>query len=169
MDTGRQWHFVTDMNHDGVTTISDISLWMKWLYFYPGDWLLQALMKALPDLTTFLEVSKESYGGFLSGLISFFAWIFILSMLAGITVAVVETTKDGIDFARRRRNIVIFALTVSVLFEASFAVLRKDTGIDTPWVLELLVLGFVLTIAFGFRWLALWFWRQVIARPSLPI
>lgn len=113
MDTGRQWHFVTDMNHDGVTTISDISLWIKWLYFYPGDWLLQASMKAAPDLTTFLEVSQESYGGFLSGFISFFAWVLILSILAGVTVAVVETTKDGIDFAKRRRNIVIFALTVS--------------------------------------------------------
>ena len=40
----RQWDFNADMNSDGAVTISDLWLWGKWLYFYPGDLLFAQLI-----------------------------------------------------------------------------------------------------------------------------
>jgi hypothetical protein len=33
----RLWTFVADRDFNGKITISDVWLWFKWLYFYPGD------------------------------------------------------------------------------------------------------------------------------------
>lgn len=71
----RNWSFQTDMNHDSLTTISDVWLWFKWLYFYPGDGLLFLVIEKTPSIAKFFELSAASYGGVLSGIISFFAWV----------------------------------------------------------------------------------------------
>jgi len=44
----RQWAFILDMNRDGAVTISDVGLWMKWLFFYPGDFIHSALIALTP-------------------------------------------------------------------------------------------------------------------------
>lgn len=77
----RLWSFFADMNGDGAITISDVWLWIKWLYFYPGDGLHYALMHGLPKLAEFFEVSSASYGGGFSGVVSFFAWLCIWAAL----------------------------------------------------------------------------------------
>ncbi len=71
----RQWTFVADMNYSGSITISDVWLWFKWLYFYPGDGSVYFLVNVVPGFGQFLEITYNSYGGILSGIISFFGWI----------------------------------------------------------------------------------------------
>ena len=70
----RNWAFTADMNYDGIVTISDVWLWFKWLYFYPGDLLLLLTMEFLPSFSAFLEISPENFGGTFSGIIGFFIW-----------------------------------------------------------------------------------------------
>ena len=65
----RLWTFHADMNSDGVVTVSDVWLWLKWLWFYPGDWIL--LQYGPTKIGKFFELSPEDYGGRLSGSISF--------------------------------------------------------------------------------------------------
>jgi hypothetical protein len=74
----RQWSFVADMNSEGIITVSDVWLWVKWLFFYPGDLLLQVIVNYAPALATFLELAPSSFGGWGSGTISFFAWLVLL-------------------------------------------------------------------------------------------
>jgi hypothetical protein len=74
----REWSFVADMNGDGIVTVSDVWLWVKWLFFYPGDLLLQLIMSYTPALATFFELAPSSFGGWGSGSISIFAWFVIL-------------------------------------------------------------------------------------------
>ena len=64
---------VADMNYDGVVTISDVGLWVKWLVDYPGDFLILAMIGT--DLGNFLEVSSSDYGGFFSGAVAVFIMI----------------------------------------------------------------------------------------------
>jgi hypothetical protein len=77
----RLWSFFADMNGDGAVTISDVWLWFKWLYFYPGDGLLYAVMSGAPKIAYFFELSSVSYGGGFSGVVSFFAWLIVLGVL----------------------------------------------------------------------------------------
>lgn len=75
----RIWSFVADMNGDGAVTISDVWLWFKWLYFYPGDGFLFATEKWAPKLAQFFELSVATYSGGFSGVMSFFVWLFVLA------------------------------------------------------------------------------------------
>ena len=77
MDSHRQWSFIADMNFDGIVTISDFWLWVKWLYFYPGDFFISVLIEAFPDITIFLELSPSDYGGLGSGFFSFIFFLFV--------------------------------------------------------------------------------------------
>lgn len=77
----RQWSFVADMNYDGTVTISDIWLWFKWIYFYPGDGVVYFLVNKAPDIGRFLEMTYSSYGGLFSGVISFFVWLIALAII----------------------------------------------------------------------------------------
>jgi hypothetical protein len=38
--SARQWKLKRDINGDGKVTISDVPGWVKWLVYYPGDWLI---------------------------------------------------------------------------------------------------------------------------------
>jgi hypothetical protein len=86
----REWVFMADMNYSGSITISDVWLWVKWLYFYPGDGFVYFLLNAAPDLGHFFEITYSSYGGVLSGAFSFFFWfvalIFALVILGEMLV-----------------------------------------------------------------------------------
>ena len=59
----RMWNFVADMKYDGQISISDIWLWFKWLYFYPGDWIIKFLINNIPSVANFLKISYADYGG----------------------------------------------------------------------------------------------------------
>ena len=52
----RQWSFVADMNFDRVITVSDCWLWLKWLFYYPGDLAIQTVFGQLPGMVRFFEL-----------------------------------------------------------------------------------------------------------------
>ena len=78
----RQWTFVVDMNYSGAITISDVWLWVKWLYFLPGDYVVKLLVES-SHIGSFFEMAYDSYGGFLAGTISLITWV-VVSMLASL-------------------------------------------------------------------------------------
>ena len=111
----RQWAFVTDMNYSGSVTISDIWLWFKWLYFYPGDGFIYFLVNKFPALGRFLEITYSNYGGVLSGITSFFVWIIVALIIVGIIEkAETEQKKSDLiaaqltEFKRAQKNIEMF-------------------------------------------------------------
>jgi hypothetical protein len=65
-----------DMNLDGVVTISDVWLWLQWLYFLPGD--LAALVLLDSPVGNFFEITLSSLQGVGSGVLSFFFWFVVL-------------------------------------------------------------------------------------------
>lgn len=81
MYDSRQWGFIADMNFSGAVTISDVWLWIKWLYFYPGDLMVSFFVNKAPSLGQFFEITYQNYGGIFSGIFSFFAWIFIFMII----------------------------------------------------------------------------------------
>jgi hypothetical protein len=92
---GRHWAFVADMNADYGVTISDVWLWIKWLYFYPGDMLMYVAMDSMPRLASFFEIGLDSYGGVASGLFSFFAWALIAATFSTIVEDIAKVrSKD---------------------------------------------------------------------------
>jgi hypothetical protein len=78
----RQWKFVSDMNFDGAVTISDVGLWLKWLFFMPGDALMFAAMDS--PAGRFFEVTPSSYGGIWSGIVSLLTWLLFISLLGSV-------------------------------------------------------------------------------------
>ena len=80
MVAARLWFFEADMDQNGVTTISDIWLWVQWLFFYPGDFLILGIMK-FGDIHTFFELSSSTFGNWFSGIISFIFWLSIILRL----------------------------------------------------------------------------------------
>lgn len=73
----RLWGFYADMNIDGRVTISDVWLWIKWLYFYPGDLLIAGIAGVTPATAHFFEFNQGSYGGAFSGIVSLLAWFIV--------------------------------------------------------------------------------------------
>lgn len=74
MNDPRLWGFVADMNYDGSITISDVWLWVKWFYFYPGDGLIYLLLHKTPSIASFFEMTSSSYGGVFSVIVSSICW-----------------------------------------------------------------------------------------------
>jgi hypothetical protein len=74
------------MTGDGVITISDVWLWVKWLYFLPGD---AAIASVGPTpVGQFLEASPQSFGSVWSGTLSFVIWPMLLLWSAMLAVYV---------------------------------------------------------------------------------
>lgn len=80
----RDWSFVADMDRNGIVTISDAWLWVKWLFFWPGDAMLYLLMNSAPGLAQFLELSYFDYHGFLAGVLSFITWTLLAAGLSAL-------------------------------------------------------------------------------------
>jgi hypothetical protein len=69
------------MNDDGVVTISDAWLWLKWIFFAPGDLLLLLLMNYGTPVALFLEISPTSISGILSGFMSGIIWLIVVPFI----------------------------------------------------------------------------------------
>jgi hypothetical protein len=87
----RRWAFVADMTGNGTVTVSDLWLWIQWLYFWPGDALIYGVMKYAPDVARFLEFTPTKFGGPLSLFLSFGLWIVFL-VLAVLVWQVIDRT-----------------------------------------------------------------------------
>jgi hypothetical protein len=81
MKMARQWEFIADMNLSGTVTVSDVWLWVKWLYFWPGDGLIYLAITRAPDLAKFFELSASKFGGPLSLFMSFPVWVAFLILM----------------------------------------------------------------------------------------
>jgi len=89
----RQWQWKWDTNYDGKVTISDAPGWIKWIFFYPGDWVIYELLKDRGRAAEFLELTPASYGGTMSLIISLVAapiLSFMLALLIGVLIGVGE-------------------------------------------------------------------------------
>lgn len=75
-----RWYLTSDPNADGLFTISDVWLWIKWFYFAPGDILIYVATQV--GLGTFFELGPHSYGNWFSAIVGIpFAFIFGLALL----------------------------------------------------------------------------------------
>jgi len=72
-----RWTFAQDMNLDGVVTISDVGLWIEWVFFLPGDLMIEGILLWGPRLAVFLELSRADFGGLGSGVVSVFGWLLV--------------------------------------------------------------------------------------------
>ena len=63
-----------DLNLDGETTLVDYGIWIRDLYFVPGDWLLDLLQHHAPVITDRLALTTATAGGPAAALLSGFSW-----------------------------------------------------------------------------------------------
>lgn len=76
-----RWFIAKDMNCDGSLTISDVKLWLGWLFFLPGDGLLYSLL-VWQGAAIFLELTPAIYGGWVAGILSAVLWLGMLMAAA---------------------------------------------------------------------------------------
>ena len=77
----RLWKFVSDMNFDGSITGRDVLLWLKWLYFCPGDLFVLLLIKVFPGYTHFLRNYESLSTMILSFTLSLIIWILVFVLI----------------------------------------------------------------------------------------
>ena len=82
-----RWVIAMDMNCDGAVTISDVALWVSWLFYVPGDGLLWLLMQH-PDAVIFLELTPSVYFGWVSAIASAVGWLIVVIVLVFIAGAI---------------------------------------------------------------------------------
>lgn len=70
----RQWTWSADMNGDKIISISDVWAWLGWLFYYPGDLLMDYTIIHQTWAARFLELTPADYQGRLSFVLSFFGW-----------------------------------------------------------------------------------------------
>lgn len=92
-DRAEIWFIAYDMNCDGVFTISDVGLWLRWAFFLPGDGLLWLLFKIWPGLATFLELTISDYGGVFSVAFSIAAWLSVLGSILQMLIELRQWLK----------------------------------------------------------------------------
>jgi hypothetical protein len=70
-----------DANGDGQLTISDAAVWLREIFFLPGDTLLWALSNHAPGMARFFELSPVRYGGLLSASASVVVWLLAVLLI----------------------------------------------------------------------------------------
>jgi hypothetical protein len=78
------WRFRADMNGDGIVSIADVWLWIKWLYFYPGDGLIYLIGNTA--VGSYLNLSAQPYGGELALGISVVVWLCVADILVRLFI-----------------------------------------------------------------------------------
>jgi hypothetical protein len=113
----REWSFIADMNYDHSITISDLWLWFKWLYFYPGDFILSIVIDT--KLGLFFELTKSNYGGYFSGIISIIIWVIIFVsffMIPAITLVSFALIYEFCKSFNKEKFLVHFKSAIKGLF-----------------------------------------------------
>jgi hypothetical protein len=132
MKDTRQWEFVADMNLDGSVTISDIGLWVNWIFTYPGDWVVLKLTHN--SIGRFLEFSAADYGGVFSFLISllFFAMIFFIPSM--ITDGISEQKEWNENASPKEKLQARRLLSVTIFTVFSFFLLWASLQLNIFWL-----------------------------------
>lgn len=100
----QRWNSAADMNGDGLITFADAWLWFKWIFFYPGDLLIRALLAGRWGLARQIEISAGSYGGVLSGAVSLAFWMLAAWGLARL-----------LGLMKREQSMTAFVLILAVV------------------------------------------------------
>ena len=99
----RQWQFISDVNHSGSTTIADAWLWLKWLFFYPGDGLFYLLIYKFPSVAKFFNIYTDNYGGAASFIMSCILWVAAIYIFAACKEAIFGK-KNTFSLAKKKRS-----------------------------------------------------------------
>ena len=75
-------NFDKNTNINEKIPIGDITDWIIWLFFLPGNVFIHLLNDYLPELAGFLQLSANSYDGVVAGIISTVVWGWLLSRLS---------------------------------------------------------------------------------------
>jgi len=94
----QRWTFVTDVNGDGMLTISDANEWIRWIFFAPGDWVALVAMKHLTPVALFFEITPTSLYGWGAGTVAAVLWLCAI----GLAFSVYESLAEMIDSLRNR-------------------------------------------------------------------
>jgi hypothetical protein len=94
----REWKFISDMNGDSITTISDVWLWVKWLYCYPGDVVVFGILEGFPSVAGFFEMDQSSYGNWFSVITSIPLWGMIFFLIFSKTMWKSAHKNEGKPF-----------------------------------------------------------------------
>lgn len=87
-------NFRMDMNLDDRFTAADVMLWLKVLFFIPGDTVLYFFITAFPPMAKSLDLGPYSFQGTFSLVVSLIIWFFIGIFLVG-GFAVKKTGHSG--------------------------------------------------------------------------
>ena len=72
LESGRLWGFIVDSNMDGDLGLVDVRLWAEWLFFWPGDFVINISIQSA--LLGFLGFNKSDFSGVKSFFISLVLW-----------------------------------------------------------------------------------------------
>ena len=84
-----RWRFTWDMN--GAMNGADTWLWLKWVFFAPGDLLLLLLMKQRTDAAVFLQINPSDLSGWIAGLLSAAIWLVLIAVATDRAYALAKT------------------------------------------------------------------------------
>lgn len=87
-----------DMNVDGEITLADVGLWLKHVFFLPGDFLLSTLLAFLPGLGADFGLSEADLGGPVSAVLSCIAWLFCLICVVLVVRRILRACVDLADY-----------------------------------------------------------------------
>ncbi len=60
-----RWDWKNDVNVDGKVTISDLRGWVSWVFFWPGDWIIDLVIENAPAWAEFFELNDDPFKGVL--------------------------------------------------------------------------------------------------------
>jgi hypothetical protein len=72
-----RWQTAWDMNHDGSVNLTDVWLFLRWVFFAPGDFVLLALMLYTTGFAALVGIGTQMLFGAVSGAISAVVWILV--------------------------------------------------------------------------------------------
>ncbi len=135
--SSRIWSFTADMNFDGLVTISDIGLWVNWIFTYPGDWVILKLSHN--SIGRFFEFSTADYGGFLSFWISIFVFIALPFMASAFLVGREEFNENASP-EEKLKDRKFWSIVQFTIFSAFFLYISVIVG--EAWVVVMFALMF---------------------------
>ena len=84
--------FAWDMTGDGAITITDVWQWVGWVFPLPGDFVIWAFV-TWPPLVPIGRFFELSQGGWVSGIISAWVWLWGAFITIGLCMVVWESVS----------------------------------------------------------------------------
>ena len=78
-----------DPNYDGLLTISDLWIW----FHFPGNFIIHFGQGGW--IGTFLELSPELYGGWISLIVSIVVWVYVFRIILHVIIFIESFLKSG--------------------------------------------------------------------------